>query len=290
MLIRLDKKEHKYSISSNPIMGLLSVSHLVSQYHDGFDADYHSQRLSRSDRGKYAGCSVDEILTMWEQKREYGSRLHEIFERQVHEFLRQGCISPKELLDEIVISSAVNRTMDNYWCSRMKVYTEQSVWIPVLGYTFKHIDELWPDHNVYWKSKAIGYAKREKENIEGLNAEAILSRITDVAVGGTMDLLLVDHQQRSFSILDLKTDDKIRTFSRNYFYQPISHLRDSTHNYYALKMSIYALMVQFWMPGYRVADLTLVHVPNGEGFRDFVELPYLKDEAHRLIRHYSIYE
>lgn len=140
-------------------------------------------------------------------------------------------------------------------------------------------------------------------------------------ISGLIDLLLVDHNNKTFKILDWKTniDDlnykagyfvkdgqgrRTTTFkeTNEYFKAPLAHLQASSGNAYSLQLSLYAYLVEMW--GFTFDGLILAHIRDhkyteesvtklkypvewvGLETVDFHNMSYLQNEIKLMINHY----
>ena len=141
----------------------------------------------------------------------------------------------------------------------------------------------------------------EKHNFDLNRDKAILPEylvyFTDkegiLHIAGQIDLLIKDGND--IYILDYKTnakgmetkayfDFKSKKTSRMYF--PINNLDDHMLNHYTLQLSIYAWMLQRINPEFNIKLLRLLHI-DGEGVETDYDVPYLKDDVERLLKHFK---
>lgn len=73
--IDFEEKEHKYFIDGSN-ENIISVTTFMHNFFEPFNPQIMSQRCSKSKSGEYAGKTPEEILKMWDNTREEGSKKH----------------------------------------------------------------------------------------------------------------------------------------------------------------------------------------------------------------------
>jgi hypothetical protein len=101
-------------------------------------------------------------------------------------------------------------------------------------------------------------------------------------IAGMADKVL--KEGRWIHIHDYKTSREIEfeAFQDQRMKEPISHLPSCNYYEYSLQLSIYAWMLE--VMGYRVGELFIEHVPNGN---KLYEVKYLRNEVQNLLTHYG---
>ena len=79
---------------------------------------------------------------------------------------------------------------------------------------------------------------------------------------------------------------KIVKFYNRFMLDPLSHLEATNYNFYALQMSLYALMIQM-LTGRRIGRLALLFIDYKTMDVNMYPVPYLKHEAEILLKHQS---
>lgn len=86
--------------------------------------------------------------------------------------------------------------------------------------------------------------------------------------------------------IDLHSYYNPKTRSHQMMQYPLNTVEDCNYFHYALQLSTYAYMLQKWNPDFNITMLKLVHFPH-EGGEVYYDVPYLKDEVERMIKHYN---
>lgn len=84
----------------------------------------------------------------------------------------------------------------------------------------------------------------------------------DYQLAGQSDLILLNHLDKTFKVVDYKTNRKgigWSGFNGKKMYQPIEHLDDCNGIHYSLQLSLYSMMLQKEL-GYKCAGLTLLWI------------------------------
>ena len=77
--IVLDRKNHIYSLITNPQIEFTSVTTFIDQFFEKFDALAIAKKLTKS-HPKYMDKSVEDILNDWKKSAEHGTKVHEEIE------------------------------------------------------------------------------------------------------------------------------------------------------------------------------------------------------------------
>lgn len=84
----------------------------------------------------------------------------------------------------------------------------------------------------------------------------------DYQLAGQSDLILLNHLDKTFKVVDYKTNRKGISwsgFGGKKMYEPIEHLEDCNGIHYSLQLSLYSMMLQKEL-GYKCAGLTLLWI------------------------------
>ena len=137
---------------------------------------------------------------------------------------------------------------------------------------------------------------REKYQVESFQTEMILFN-DELKLAGQSDLVLMDHVNRQFSILDYKTNQKgISEYSFNdkRMFSPVEHLPDSNYWHYSLQLNLYAYLVEKEF-GYQRKDLGLIWIDTNQPNwveMEIIEVGNLENEIEKMleVRKQSILE
>lgn len=137
-----------------------------------------------------------------------------------------------------------------------------------------------------------GYYQLDLER--GVYPEFLISYdFGDLKVSGQVDLLVVDGDE--ITIGDHKTNDSIdkesyfdkRTKKHVMMKAPLGNLQDSNYWHYAAQLSCYMYLLQKTNPRYKCKRLFLNHIDKKTGKEEQIDVPYLRDEVEKMIKHYA---
>lgn len=133
-----------------------------------------------------------------------------------------------------------------------------------------------------------------KLNLErGVYPELLLScTIDNVRISGQIDLLILDGTD--VYLLDHKSNAEIKKHSyfdsrrktRQMMKAPLNNLEDCNWNHYCLQLSLYAYMIETLYPNLTIKELKINHIDHDDNVT-IMDVPYLKDDVKRMIKHYS---
>lgn len=121
---------------------------------------------------------------------------------------------------------------------------------------------------------------------------SLKSRDGLLRVSGQIDLLLLRGSEAV--IIDFKTNKEIKkesyynrsTKSHEMMKFPLNNLMDTNYWHYSVQLSLYAYLLQQIKPEVRIKSLRLIHIDHG-GKQTEYEVPYLKEEVVKLLKHYK---
>ena len=67
---------------------------------------------------------------------------------------------------------------------------------------------------------------------------------------------------------------------------PLNNIQDSNYWHYALQLSLYAYLLQILHPEFVIKGLKLIHIDREQKETEY-EVPYLKDDVERMLKHYK---
>ena len=73
--IKLVEPGHKYILSDNPDIKFRSVTEIVGEFFEPFDQIAVAEKLVAS-HPKYRMMSVEDLISMWDEKRDFGTKIH----------------------------------------------------------------------------------------------------------------------------------------------------------------------------------------------------------------------
>ena len=81
--ISLDRNNHIYTLTSNPKIDFISVTTFIEQFFEKFDDIGIANKLIQSQRKKYRDKTVDDILAIWRESADHGTKVHEELENYI---------------------------------------------------------------------------------------------------------------------------------------------------------------------------------------------------------------
>lgn len=128
---------------------------------------------------------------------------------------------------------------------------------------------------------------------DGVYPEYMIAyRDDDICLVGQIDLLIIEdgtiqiQDHKSNAKLEFKSYYNSATKSSVKMKPPLQNIDDANGQHYTLQLSIYAWMVQQIHPEYEVKRLC-IHWIDHDNNEKFIDVPYLKDDVERLIKHYK---
>lgn len=121
---------------------------------------------------------------------------------------------------------------------------------------------------------------------------AVTSRDGILKVSGQIDCLIKNGNE--ITILDWKTNREIKkesyynrsTKQHQMMKFPLNNIQDSNYWHYALQLSLYAYLLQILHPEFVIKGLKLIHIDREQKETEY-EVPYLKDDVERMLKHYK---
>jgi len=165
----------------------------------------------------------------------------------------------------------------------------------------KKLEDYLTGKHIFESDKTTGYNNRIRQLTDGFNELKLTEKykqwqivpehliyLDEYKLAGQADLVLFNHQERKFKILDYKTNKKgvsFNGFQDKRMYPPIEHLQDCNGVHYALQLSLYAHFIEV-ETGYNCDGLELLWVRTTTS--DFIEIKpihvtHYRAEINRLL-------
>lgn len=284
-MIKVDKKNgeclyndelHSYWVNGNENDKFVSVTTLISQFHEKFDANFW---------GRYKAFEelADKNAFMMEKKTLLASK------KWNNEILSRYNI------DELIFNTKVNEIIDGYEyekniaCDRgNRIHLQQEQ-----NFYKKPFHEL-KQYGLGGKFKCTpnDYSLTEEK---GIYPEYLVYKITKdgvLKIAGQIDLLIKDGND--IHILDYKSSKKIE--KKSFFNQstktskmmnyPINNIPDCNFYHYSLQLSLYAWMIEQMNPSFNIKSLTIIHYAHDDSVTNY-EVDYHKDDVIRMLGFYK---
>ena len=263
---------HLYINTKHPDRKYVSVTTLITQFHEEFDDDFWSgykalEALMGEDFRRLKSYLLDkkkidfeisdyvdsseyklvkqEILDSYELKRktssEYGTEIH----RQKEEkFYTGGKINPKDcgfLLHE-----------GDYECERD-------------NYDLNRIKAALPEYLVYYSDGLLHLAGQ-----------------MDLLIKDGNDIYIYDYKTNENGIDTKSYFDQKKKQSKKMYY-PLNQLEDCKLMHYTIQLSIYAWMLQQINPAFKIKRLCLIHIDRNNKETE-IDVEYKKEEVVKLLK------
>jgi len=204
--LTFEPEQHRYFFFGREMR---SVSSIIEHFAP-FDTLAAAQRAAKNPRHPLYGKSVEEIVALWELKRDNAAAAG----TSVHSFAEACCLFLHDMEDE----------MEPQWKERISdaglVATEPKE---------KAVARWWA--SIDWNR----YAFVAKE-----------TRLVNPMLGyaGTFDLLLLDRYMRSFVMDDFKTNEDLYKWYGDYLRPPLSMLKANDLEKYTVQQTLYSIVVK----------------------------------------------
>ncbi|GMO69672.1 MAG: hypothetical protein Nk1A_8890 [Endomicrobiia bacterium] len=269
-------KHHAYWVDGNEDDRYISVTTLISQFHEKFDANFWG-------RYKALEAIVDPTIFSMEKKNLLAT----------HKW--DDDILKRYDIDVLTFNTKVNEIIDGYEhekqiaCDRgTKFHLEQEQKF------YKQTYHALPQFNLSGEFKCLPNNYELKEE-KGIYPEFLVSKITKdgiLKLAGQIDLLVKDGND--FLIADYKTNKEIKQKSfydraarstKKMFY-PLNNFDDVNYSHYTLQLSTYAWMIEQLNPDYKVKKLVLIHCDHSDKITTY-DLNYVKEDVIRMLGYYK---
>lgn len=268
---------HIYVNTKNKDISYISVTSLIKEFHEAYDADFWSsykalealmgenfsdlkgyllsKKQIKFDVAEYVDIKKfndlkKEIIDGWLQKSketsEWGTNIHKQKEER---FYQGGVISPKDcgfLLHDGEFSCEKN----NFDLSRSRA--------------------VLPEYLVYFSNKDFSV------NLAGQ---------IDLLIKDGNDLYIYDYKTNEKGIEMKPYYDKVKKQAKKMYY-PINNLDDTTFMHYTMQLSLYAWMLQQINPKFNIKRLCIIHIDRS-GKETELDVEYKKEEVVKLLKAYK---
>ena len=301
MFLYFEEENHRYT--DNCGNEYLSVTTLIGDYHEKFDAKYWARR-----KAKEQGKTEKQILREWDRIKneacERGTNKHNGIEDAIKDVSKfKDAIKYLSMVESgrcVTVADIPNLIPKPLDINQFKEATENKY------------DEIYRVFDFYTQRGYTIYSE-------------ITLFLIDYLISGTIDILCI--RDNDFVILDWKTNRDGLKFESGYYKKdkstipnqltnewistdkrmlpPLSHMQDCNGNHYTMQLSLYALGVEMIL-GIPCVGLGLCHIGNawilnsyGQPFRDkdgyhidetkpdtvkWFKIPYKRNEALSMLK------
>jgi len=121
--------------------------------------------------------------------------------------------------------------------------------------------------------------------VKSISSEKLL-HLDEFQVAGTADII-IDHDDKHFSVLDFKTNKRIRSTSQydEFLLDPVQHLPNCEYTVYSLQLSMYAYMYE-QMSGKKCKGIGILYLKDD----NWINMPsvYLKNETISILQNFKL--
>lgn len=206
--VMFSEKDHSYLINGKKARG--SVTQLLKKYEIPFD----SEKLASIVAAKQ-GVLPEDILNLWEFKKDYACLKGTLFHLYVENFLQKK----KVPVDRLAIQSFVRKNAD--------YVTEDEFYNDLAGYVsnfLKFYDE--------WKISHIL-----------VRPELVIGDVT-TGICGCIDNLSYNFKTNELIIFDYKSNKDVKKEGKSNFLKKLKHLKTSSLVKYSLQLHLYSLILE----------------------------------------------
>lgn len=292
--LAFNEEFHKYWNTRYPDRQYTSVTTLIGKYHEHFDEEFWSrykalEKLAGIDNfsgplkgnsGKRGPSSEAKLKLLDKKVFEYkwvdhfGINIRD-FETEV---LNIKASYLKANHDACERGTEYHLKKENRWYTKdrvnltdiLPVQDDEAFACEKNNFDLNRQKAILPEYLVYFS---------DSENVLHLAGQI------DLLIKDGNDLYILDYKTNAKGMVDKAYFDfKKKRTQRMHF--PINNIDDHMLNHYALQLSIYAWMLQRINPEFNIKVLRLLHI-NGDGDETDYDVPYLKDDVERLLKHYK---
>lgn len=291
--LAFNEEFHKYWNTKYPDRQYTSVTTLIGKYHEHFDEEFWSRYKAleklvgidifsgplKGKTGKRGPSSEAKLKLLDKKVFEYKWVYH--YEIDIQEFetevLNIKASYAKANRDACDRGTEYHLKKENRWYTKDRVNLTEI--LPVQddefvceknNFDLNRQKAILPEYLVYFS---------DNENVLHLAGQI------DLLIKDGNDIYILDYKTNAKGMVDKAYFDfKKKRTQRMYF--PINNIDDHMLNHYALQLSIYAWMLQRINPDFNIKVLRLLHI-DGEGNETDYDVPYLKDDVERLLKHYK---
>jgi ATP-dependent exoDNAse (exonuclease V) beta subunit len=238
------ERDHSYFIDGEKAK--CSVTQAIKRYEEEF-----KEKKIANIVAKKQGVLVEDILNLWEFKREYACLKGTMFHLYVENFLQRK----KTPLNKFLINSFIEKYKD--YVSEQDFYNDMS------RYVFNFLD----------------FYRKWKEDYILIKPELVIAD-KETLLCGCIDNLSYNHKTGELAIFDYKSNKEIKNKSKDHMKGLLSHLESNTLVKYSLQIHLYKLIFERNTP-YKIKKMEVVWV-GGSSLEVFPSLD-LEAEAQTIL-------
>jgi ATP-dependent exoDNAse (exonuclease V) beta subunit len=239
------EKDHSYLINSQPAK--FSVTQLLKKYEKPFDAKKLAAIVA-----KKQGVMTDDVLHLWEFKKEFACLKGTLFHLYVENFLQKK----RAPIDKSAVLSFIRNYPD--YVSTDVFYNDIAKYIS----HFLKFYETWKEDHILVRPELV---------------------VGDIKTGlcGCIDNLSFNHKNNELVIFDYKSNKEIKEEGRENMLGILSHLKACNLVKYSLQLHLYSLIIERNTP-FKISNSRIVWV-GGESLETIDTLD-VKEEAIEILK------
>lgn len=239
------EKDHSYVINGAPAK--FSVTQLLKKYEKPFEAEKLAAIVA-----KKQGVMKNDVLHLWEFKKEYACLKGTLFHLYVENFLQKK----KAPIDRLAIQTFIRNYPD--YVSSDVFYNDVAKYIS----HFLNFYESWKqDHILVRPELVVGDTK--------------------TGLCGCIDNLSYNHKNNQLIIFDYKSNKEIKEDGKENLLGILSHLKSCNLVKYSLQLHLYSLIIERNTP-FKIANSQIVWV-GGENL-EMIDSLNLREEALEILK------
>jgi len=267
---------HTYWLDDDKTNKCISVTTLISQFHEKFDESFWSKNKA------FEAIANKEIFSM-EKKLLLSTKKWD------------NNILSRYDIDPLVFNTKVNEILDEYSKNRTESCERGTKFHKEMEESFYKPGTITLDkYGIGGKFKCI--KDNNKFDLDqGVYPEYLVyyeSPDKFLKIAGQIDLLIKDGND--IWVLDWKSNKKIEQKSffnaqlkqSKMMYYPINNLEDCNYSHYNLQLSTYAWMIEKNNPEFNIKGLILVHKDHDDNITTY-NMNYLKDDVIRMLAYHK---
>ena len=247
--IVFSEENHSYRIKESSNEDICSVTQLIKKYEPPFNSEKLACIVA-----KKQGVSTQDVLELWNFKKEYACEKGTIFHSYVESFLHKK----KPIIDSKVIRKFVAR-YEHY-------VDEETFYKDVAKYlnNFLSFHKWWKNDHVLIKTEFVMGDK-------------------DYSVAGCADNISYNFTDNKLVILDYKTNKEIKTkgYNNEKMLKELKHLNNCELVKYSLQLNIYTEIIEK-NTSFKLGNPSIIWVGGSEGF-EVIPCLDLKKEAQLIL-------
>lgn len=258
----------------------ISVTRLIEEYTNEFDAEAIAEKVAENNLKKHqeAEKNIKLFPSMDENAWAYESELDKYFE-----WLKLPT-TIQEVLDEW-------KEKNEWSCKKGSLthYFAQLMWKePYTGFIPIGLNKEQYDIIFKLQRQAATFKKDYEDRLEHIYDEYVIGS-EEYDIASAIDHLFINKLTGGLVLVDYKTNSDIHKnekYAKN-MKVPLSHLKDTTLNHYAIQLSIYKYLVEKYT-NLKIEEFFIVYMSENIENYEIIDVPYLEKEVIKILENRRI--